>query len=326
MPRDEAPLRAAIYARVSTPKQKSVPQQVALCRNRCDELGFRVRYIVKEEGVSAKTTDRPRLQHLLQLCREGRVDIILVWKLDRLVRSLTDLLNTYRYLESINVDLHSVTEQFDTRTPFGRFSFRNIASAAELERELIAERARMGKLAQALKGRWPTQRPPLGYVLDEDRHLVVDPLHARVVRRIYSWYVAGVPLTEISRRLGCEDAVTPLGRPFSPGAVQYLVRNPVYVGRLSVLGVEHDLPELRIVNEAVWKTAQERRGKRCTDRNTGSRRQAAIDAVFDDYLAYLEEASEFEAEVAEAVAEVQDGTRPDEVFIRHADNIHERPS
>lgn len=299
MPRTETP-QVAIYARVSTPKQKSVPQQVLICRERCEELGFRVRYIVKEEGLSASTTDRPKLQHLLDLCRTGRVDVVVVWKLDRLVRSLTDLLNTYRLLESLEVDLHSVTEQFDTRTPFGRFNFRNIASAAELERELIAERARMGKLAQALKGRWPTQRPPLGYLLDEERRLVVDPGQADVVRRIFQDYVRGVPLTEISHRLGKEGVLTPLGRPFSPGAVQYLLRNSVYVGRLSVLGVENDLPELRIVDETTWKRAEARRGRRCTDSNAASRRQAAIDAVLDDYLAYLEEQSELDAEVGEA--------------------------
>lgn len=286
------PLRAAIYARVSTPKQQTVPQQVSTCRDRCDHLGYRVRYILKEEGWSAKNTERPQLQRLLQLCASGDVDVIVIWKLDRLVRSLRDLMNLHRQLEAWGVSLHSVTEQFDTSSAFGRFNFRNVASAAELERELIAERARMGKMGQALKGRWPTQRPPLGYGLGKDRTLVVNEEEAAIVKRIFTAYGAEVPLTEIARTLAMEGVVTRMGRTLSTGAIQSIVTNPVYRGELTLLGITHSRPDLRLVDEKTWWAAQARKGKRMQDGKSATRRQAAIDAVFADYLDYLGEGVE----------------------------------
>ncbi len=299
------PLRAAIYARVSTPKQASIPQQIMICRDRCENLGFRVRYILKEDGWSAKNTDRPMLLHLLQLCADAKVDVIVVWKLDRLVRSLTDLMNTHRLLESWRVRLHSVTEQFDTESPFGRFSFRNIASAAELERELIAERARMGKLSQARRGVWPTQRPPLGYALGNSRRLVIEQHEADLVRQIFADYCAGHPLTEISRSLGTRGMTTRMGRTFSPAAVLGIVRNELYTGKLVLLGVAHERPDLRIIEDAEWHAALGRRGRRMSSPSP-DRRTAALDAVVGDYFAFLDE-RESNGEVIEA---------PDWHFVR----------
>ncbi len=238
-----------------------------------------------EQGESAKTADRPKLQHLLGLCEQGMVSKIIVWKLDRLVRSLRDLLNLHEFLESKGVKLVSLTENFDTSTAYGRFAFRTLASAAELEREIIAERAQLGKLRQARQARWPTQRPPFGYTLDNQRHLVKEAGQARMVRQIFAWYNDRLALTEISRRLGDRGVLTNRGRTFSPGAVHAIVRNPVYKGRLELAGLLHELPEIRIVLPKTWDKAQEPRVAKKEGEKT--RRERAIDAVFSAYAEAL---------------------------------------
>lgn len=280
-------LEAAIYARVSSPKQASIPQQVALCRKRLESLGHRVRFILREEGVSAKTIDRPRLQQLFQLCQEGKVGVVVVWKLDRLVRSLRDLLNTHKLLEGLGVGLISVTEQFDTTTSFGRFSFRNIASAAELERELIGERTSMGKLALASRGCWPNQMPPYGYDLGADRKLQVNDVEAAVVKRIYRDYAHGVPVTEIARQLSAQGILSRRERSFSTGALDLILKNRLYRGEWSVMGITQKRPDLRLVSTRTWNQIQAQKPGSRRDGKAAERRRQAADSLVDDYIHYL---------------------------------------
>lgn len=278
---------AAIYARVSTSKQQSIPEQVRACRQRCDQLGLRVRYILEEPARSAKDLERPQLQRLFDLCRDGRIDVIVVWKLDRLVRSLRDLMNTHNELSQLGVSIHSVTEQFDTSSPFGRFNFRNIASAAELERELIAERARMGKVAQAIKGRWPTQVPPYGYRLTEDRSLEIEAPEREVLLRIFEEAAAGVPYTEIARSLSEASIYTRDGLSFSPRILLKTTTNPIYRGILQLLDVTHERPDLAIMTPKQWARISQRRGQRRHDDKAATRRTRAIEAVFGAYFDQL---------------------------------------
>jgi site-specific DNA recombinase len=280
-------LEAAIYARVSSPKQASIPQQVELCRKRLESLGHRVRFILKEEGVSAKSIDRPRLQQLFQLCQDGKVDVVVVWKLDRLVRSLRDLLNTHNYLKGLGVGLISVTEQFDTTTSFGRFSFRNIASAAELERELIGERTSMGKLALASRGCWTNQIPPYGYDLGPDRKLQINPTEAEIIKRVFRDYAHGVPITEISRQLSTEGHLTRRGRTFSTGALDLILKNPIYRGEWNVMGFTQKRPDLRLITTRTWNQIQGHKPGTRRDSKAAERRRLAADNVVEDYIHYL---------------------------------------
>jgi len=120
---------AAIYARVSSPNQAtgySLDEQVRRCRERCDLMGWKVRYIFKENGSGANT-DRPKFQMMMEKAKEGAFDVLVFWKLDRFCRSLVDVVNIERELIEYGVSLHSVTEQIDTTTPFGKFNFRNVA-------------------------------------------------------------------------------------------------------------------------------------------------------------------------------------------------------
>lgn len=279
--------RVAIYARTSTPKQASVPTQVELCRKSAEFAECDVRYILKEEGFSAKTIERPKVRQLMTLVEQQRIDLVIVWRLDRLVRSLRDLLNIHEFLEAHGVGLMSATEPFSTETSFGKFTFRQVASFAELERDTIAERSRMGKYTQALAGRWPTQEPPLGYRLGRDRRLAINEAEATVVRRVFRQYAKGLAITEITRQLGVARVVSRDGRSVAPRWVAKMLRNPIYFGKMVVLGEVHARPDLRLIGPALEKKVEERRKKVVRDGLAGRRRAAAADALVADYLAHL---------------------------------------
>lgn len=274
----------AIYARVSSKRQASIPQQIDLCRQFCERRGWRVAYILEEPGIPGTTDERPMYHRLQQLAQQGRIDHVVVWKLDRLVRSLRHLMNVAHELSQHGVGIASYTENFDMESAFGRFSFRNIASFAELESELNGERALLGKLGQAKAGRWPTQFPPYGYDLGPDRRLVKNIGEVKIVQQIFRRRARGIALTEISRWLGARGEVTKRKCTFSPQTVSSIVKNQVYLGRLQILDVQHLRPDLRVVAKATWAAAQTPVRAKEVKGAAQRRREAAIDAVFNAYL------------------------------------------
>jgi site-specific DNA recombinase len=159
-------VRAAIYARVSSSNQKnnySINEQIACCRKYIEQRGWTTFYLFFDEAMGGSTIERPKFQSMLEKAKLGFFDVIVVWKLDRFCRSLVDLVNVERMLRNCSVSLCSVTELIDTTSTVGRFNFRTIGSVAELERELIGERSRMGLHAMAKMHKWPNDQPPLGY-------------------------------------------------------------------------------------------------------------------------------------------------------------------
>jgi site-specific DNA recombinase len=218
----ERPLFAAIYARVSTPNQKigySLDEQVRICREHCDMMGWKVRYIHMENGSGANT-DRPKFQIMMEKARMGRFDVLVFWKLDRLCRSLLDVINLERELCEYGVSLRSVTEQIDTTTSVGRFNFRSLASASELERDLIRERSKMGMYALARQHKWPNSFPPLGYNKIEDGHLVINEEEPKIVRRIFEKYIEYKSMPEVAFRLNEEGIKTKRGNNWTTPSVK----------------------------------------------------------------------------------------------------------
>ena len=128
---------AAIYARWSSPRENfSIGQQVSECWKFSDSRGWKPRYVFVDE-LPAKNTDRPNFQLMLEKAKKSEFGVIVFWKLDRFARSLVDTVNLQKTLKGNGVELTSATEYLDTSTPVGRFNFRNLASVAELEREII---------------------------------------------------------------------------------------------------------------------------------------------------------------------------------------------
>ena len=148
--------RAALYARVSTADQQTLPMQVETMRDHAARRGWRVTAVVEDVASGAK--DRPRRQQLIDSARRRDVDVVVVWRLDRWGRSLVDLVSTLQELSSLGVGFVSLSEALDLTTPGGRALAGMLAVFAEFERDILRERVRAG-IAQARKEGRPHGRP-----------------------------------------------------------------------------------------------------------------------------------------------------------------------
>ena len=196
-------------------------------------------------GFSGGNLERPALQRLLADVRAGRIEIVVVYKVDRLTRSLADFARLVEIFDVQSVSFVSVTQQFNTTSSMGRLTLNVLLSFAQFEREVTGERIRDKIAASKQKGMWMGGNPPLGYRVSE-RALVIDPAEAETVRRIFALY----------RELGCmrrvKDAADRLGlrtkrrttahgaerggAPFSRGHLYRLLSNPIYTGRIAHKG------------------------------------------------------------------------------------------
>lgn len=292
---------AAIYARVSSPKQAnnySLDEQVKICRERCELMGWKVRYIFRDV-ITAENTDRPMFKKMMEKAKQRKFDVLVFWRLDRLCRSLIDAIKIEKELRECGIALHSVTEQIDTTTPVGRFNFRNLASAAELERDLIRERTRMGKYASALQHKWPNRSPPLGYRVRNDRKLEINEKEAKLVRRIFEMYIETKSMPQVAFLLNKEGIKTREGKEWTARAVRDIFCNEIYIGMFKVAGVEAYVEEYRIIEDELFEKAKEirlrfRKGNGKRGSMPVERKKGIIDRIFEEYFAYLNELDEDE--------------------------------
>jgi len=181
--RAQTPFRAGLYARVSTQDQPTIPMQTRALREYAARRGWTIALQVKEMGSGA--SQRERREQLLESARRREIDVVLVWRLDRWGRSVTDLLATLQELEHLGVGFVSLTEALDLTTPAARAMAGLLAVFAEFEREILRERVRAG-LAHARQNGQRLGRP------------LTAALHADEVRKLYR---AGRSKSEIARRL-----------------------------------------------------------------------------------------------------------------------------
>ena len=288
---------SAIYARTSSPNQRfnySIQEQVDRCWRFCEERGWIVKYVFIDECESGGTVERPKFQQMLEKAKEGRFNVIVFWKLDRFCRSLVDLVNIERKLRGWGVSLCSVTEFIDTTTPVGRFNFRNLASVAEFERELIGERARIGLYALAKEHKWPNPHPPLGYNKDEKGRLVVDGKEAKLVKRIFKMYLHLKSMPQVAFELNKEGIETKKGKRWNARAVRDILTNEIYTGRYKVAGFEDCVDEYRIIDDELFKKVNQvrlryRAGGAKRPPMPNDRRTMKIEKIFSRYLQFLQE-------------------------------------
>ena len=294
------PVFATIYARTSSPNQRfnySIKEQVNRCWKCCDERGWIARYVFVDEGESGGTTDRPKFQLMLEKAKAGKFNVIVFWKLDRFCRSLVDLVNIERMLREWGIGLCSVTEYLDTTTSVGRFNFRNLASVAELEREMIGERSRIGLHALAKRHEWPNPHPPIGYDKKEDGTLEVNG-EADLVRRIFKMYLREKSMPQVAFELNRQGVHTKKGKPWNARAIRGVLTNELYIGRYSVAGVSEHIWEYRILDDEIFEKAR-RTMLRFKD-GTGAkrppmpedRRRVKIGKIFNEYFEFLKEVGE----------------------------------
>jgi putative DNA-invertase from lambdoid prophage Rac len=175
--------RAGLYARVSTFDQRTLPLQIRALREYAARRGWTTALQIREVGSGA--VERKARQQLIEAARRREIDVVLVWRLDRWGRSVTDLLATLQELEHLGVGFVSLTEALDLTTPAGRAMAGLLAIFAEFEREILRDRVRAG-LAHARQNGKQLGRP------------VTAGLHAAQIRKLHR---AGVPKAEIARRL-----------------------------------------------------------------------------------------------------------------------------
>lgn len=246
---------AGIYARTSSPNQRdnySIDEQINQCQKYCEQRGWQIKYVFVDESQSGKSIEgRPKFQIMMQKAEAREFDVIVIWKLDRFARSLVDLVNVERILRGYGVELCSVTEFVDTTTSVGRFNYRSLASVAELERELIGERARMGLYGLAREGRWPNAHPALGYDRGTDGRLQVNEKEARLVNEMFQQYIKQRSMPAVAFWLNNIGAETKNGAKgvWSVRTVKNILSNKIYVGQYSVAGHVEQIDSLKIVDE-----------------------------------------------------------------------------
>jgi len=181
--------KAVIYTRVSSEEQikgNSLSEQEKRCRYFIKAKDADIIDVYEDGGRGGETKDRPRLQQLLGDAKSGKFDAVVVYKIDRLSRSLRDFLEMQDYFNKLNIELISITEAYDTSTPQGRLFVNMLGSFAEFEREQIKDRINMGQLASMKKGNWKGN-PSYGYDV-KDKKLVINKKEAEVVRKIFKMF------------------------------------------------------------------------------------------------------------------------------------------
>lgn len=285
---DESVSTAAIYARTSVSKPEhhySIKEQVTRCWNRCTQQGWDVTFVFTDESQSGKNVDRPEFQDMLKKAKAGCFDVVVFWKLDRFCRSLADLVKTEEQLNEYDVALQSVTEYIDTASPVGRFNFRNLASAAELESDLTSQRVRLGMHGMAKEHRWPNDRPPIGYNLAEDQTLTIDDKEASLVRRMFKMYLEHRSMPEVAQVLNEQDIKTKKGKEWSRWAVKKVLANELYRGRYSLGEFEEIVEEYRIVSDDLFERVTDTRHRFKHQKGTmgSTRKESKANKILRDF-------------------------------------------
>jgi site-specific DNA recombinase len=237
-------------------------------------------------GFSGATMDRPALQLLLTDITARRVDIVVVYKIDRLTRSLADFAKIVEILDVRDASFVSVTQQFNTTTSMGRLTLNVLLSFAQFEREVIGERIRDKIAASKKKGMWMGGVPPLGYRVDDRRLSVIDS-EAEIVRAIFRRYAELGSVRLLKEELGAQGIkskswMSASGRrigdkPFSRGALYLILQNRTYLGEIVHKGQSHPGEHTPIIDQLLWDAAQTQLAGNTAERNSGTRaRQSSL--------------------------------------------------
>lgn len=259
---DDSLSKAAIYARTSASKpgfHYSIDEQVSRCWDRCEQQGWDVVFVFTDEAESGKNTNRSGFQDMLKSAEMGCFDVVVFWKLDRFCRSLTDLVTTEKRLDEYGVALQSVTEYIDTASPVGRFNFRNLASAAELESDLTSQRVQIGMHGMAKEHRWPNSQPPLGYDLADDQTLAPNNEEAQLVRRIFRMYLEYRSMPKVAHELNEAGITTKGEEEWSRWSVRKILSNELYKGEYQLGEYEEYVEDYRIVSDDLFEAVTQTR-------------------------------------------------------------------
>jgi DNA invertase Pin-like site-specific DNA recombinase len=271
-----APLRCAIYTRKSTEEglnqpfnsleaQREAGEAYVLSQRHAGWIVVPERY--DDGGYTGGNLDRPALQRLLGDIQSGIVDCVVVYKVDRLSRSLLDFARLMEVLERHEASLVSVTQPLNTTVSLGRLTLNILLSFAQFEREIIAERTRDKMSAAKKKGKWVGGLPVLGYeVAPGGGKLIVHREEARRVRELFALYLECESVDELfetaqkrgwtNKATNRRDKARQEARPLSRSILVRLLQNPLYLGQVRHCGETYAGEHVAIVEEPVWQKAQ----------------------------------------------------------------------
>jgi DNA invertase Pin-like site-specific DNA recombinase len=295
-------VRCAIYTRVSTDQgleqdfnsldaQREASQAYVRSQTHAGWIPVRTDY--DDGGFSGGTTERPALQRLLADVKAGRVDVIVVYKVDRLTRSLADFAKLVELFDRHAVSFVSVTQQFNTTTSMGRLTLNVLLSFAQFEREVTSERIRDKIAASKRKGLWVGGMVPLGYKVT-NRRVVVVKNEAERVRTIFRRYLELGGLNLLLDDLRKRKIITKVralstgrtigGIPFTRGSLAHLLRNRFYIGEVVYKGEVLPGEQPAILDRDLFEAVQGKLDeKRTTHETTRARSEALLAGrIYDD--------------------------------------------
>jgi len=206
-------------------------------------------------GFSGGTLERPALKRLLADIEAGRVDVVVVYKIDRLSRSLMDFARLVEVFDRTGVTFVSVTQSFNTTTSMGRLTLNVLLSFAQFEREVIGERIRDKVAASRRRGMWMGGFVPMGYRVENRKLRIHDP-EAAIIRMIFERFLKVGSATTLARLLRAEDVRSHRGRIIDKGSLYRILRNQVYVGLAVHKGVAYPGEHAPIISQSLWDKAQ----------------------------------------------------------------------
>ncbi|WP_241229870.1 recombinase family protein [Tsuneonella rigui] len=303
MRKDARPIRCAVYTRKSTDEGldkafNSLDAQREACAayvmSQQHEGWELLPDLYDDGGFSGGSMDRPALRQLLADVKAGKVDVVVVYKIDRLTRSLADFAKIVDVLDAAEASFVSVTQAFSTTTSMGRLTLNVLLSFAQFEREVGAERIRDKIAASKAKGMWMGGGVPLGYEA-RDRQLVVVPDEAETVRHIFERYLEVDSIRTLVDRLETEGVVSKRrtsrsgrvtgGQSFKHGALAWLLKNRTYVGEVvhkdKVYAGQHEA----IVGRELFDAVQQKLSDRSSPGSAGGpyRRVALLAGMIRDH-------------------------------------------
>lgn len=296
------PVRCAIYTRVST--NSGLDQEFnsldaqheaasAYIRSQAHAHWTQVRTRYDDGGFSGGSTERPALQNLLADVRTGKVNVIVVYKVDRLTRSLADFAKLVELFDAHGVSFVSVTQSFNTTTSMGRLTLNVLLSFAQFEREVTSERIRDKIAASKRKGLWVGGTVPLGYELKDGKLTIVET-EAELVRTIFRLYlelgsvnrlVVGLRSRNLRSKVRIRsDGSTKGGVPFTQGPLFYMLRNRFYIGEVKFKTEICPGPQPALLDRQLFEAVQARLTQQWSHRTVARSKSAALlsGILFDD--------------------------------------------
>jgi len=245
-------------------------------------------------GISGGHIDRPALQELISDIKAGLVDVIVVYKVDRLTRSLTDFARLVDVFDAHDVSFVSVTQAFNTTTSMGRLTLNVLLSFAQFEREVTAERIRDKFAASKAKGIWMGGTCPIGY-RHEDRKLHIREDEATIVRTLFQLYLDHKNVTKVkaqadrlgflSRERTQKSGKLAGGKPLSRGLIYRILKNPIYIGKIQHKDKLYKGQHEAIIDPKLWDAVQAQLDKHASQRKAhhNSKSPASLSGLlFDD--------------------------------------------